>query len=97
VVSRDNTKAETILTAAVGTREARAIRTAAAQSRVDGVRSLEWGEMMLTVPTKVVAALELLYPDFTAPDAATRSKAWRWFANSDFGKQFRTQDIRRKY
>lgn len=91
----DDTKAEQLLRAAIA--QEYGVMATLDQVRSDGVRELEWGEMMLAVPERIISLLELLYPDFTAPDGRTRSRAWRAFANSDMGKLFRTQNLRRRY
>jgi hypothetical protein len=93
----DNSKAEALLRYAVDVYAPLSLQQTLDDARTDGVRKLEWGEMALAVPQEIVNLLELMYPDFTAPDRRVRSAAWRAFANSDMGRRFRTQDLRRKY
>lgn len=93
----ENTKAEALLRYACDVHAPASLTQALADAREDGVRKLEWGEMALAVPPEIVNLLEMLYPDFTSRDGRVKSAAWRSFANSDLGRRFRTQDVRRKY
>jgi hypothetical protein len=93
----DNTKAEVLLRAAVDAYAPLSLQQTLDDARTDGVRKLEWGEMALAIPEQIVALLELMYPDFTSKDRRVRSQAWRAFANSDMGRRFKTQDLRRRY
>lgn len=94
---RAQSKAEILLRAAVDQYAPASLQQALHDARTDGVRKLDWGEMMLAVPVEIVTMLEMVYPDFTAKEGSVRAKAWRDFANSDMGRRFRTQDLRRKY
>ena len=92
----DTTRAQELLSAQL--RADAVLLRALAKVRADGVRTLEWGELALSLSPQMVALLELLFPDFTAPDRKVRNAAWRWFANSDWGKSYRTQpDALRRY
>lgn len=91
----DNTKAELLLRQRL--EDDKPFLRELAVRRAHGLRVLKWGEMALEVSEPMVALLELLYPDFTARDRQTKNAAWRWFADSEWGRPYRCVNARRRY